>query len=105
MCTSCWEELGRPRLDTPKVREAAALIATLYQHQGVGGHFHIVTDDWNVDDENVAFCVAEAAAHAGGDSSSPVDAYLRELLTGMIEQERPSAHGLFEELWSVADPG
>lgn len=53
------ESLGRiPWPDvTDAMREAAALIAALYAGEAItGGPLHIVTDDDNVSDGNLAFC-------------------------------------------------
>lgn len=106
MCREYWEGYGSPRIDTVEVRRAAELIAALYERQWVGGHFHIVTDDWNLDDENVACCVAEVAAGTNAWADSPVDADLGALLTAMSEEERASALGLFEGFWvaPLAEP-
>ena len=50
MCVECWEDLGSPKLDTPKVREAGALIARLYEEISfVGSPMHVQLDDWNID--------------------------------------------------------
>lgn len=40
---------------------AAALVKKLYEFPegGVGGHCHIVTDDYNLEDENIDFCLGE----------------------------------------------
>jgi hypothetical protein len=58
MCGTCWEESGKPTIDTPAVRHAAECVAKLYDHPwgGVGAAMHIVTDDWNVEDGSVKFC-------------------------------------------------
>ena len=56
MCHGCYEEYGAPTLDTPAIRRAAAAVERLYETHGAGGFMHIVTDDWNLEDEHVAFC-------------------------------------------------
>lgn len=56
MCYGCWDEAGKPRIDTPAVRAAAASVAEVYEHSCVGGNLHIVLDDWNIEDGNLEFC-------------------------------------------------
>jgi hypothetical protein len=58
MCFTCWAEGGKPAILTPKTRLAAELIAAVYGFpDGVcGGNLHIVTDDWNLDDNDIEFC-------------------------------------------------
>ena len=56
MCYGCWEEAGKPAMDTPAIRAAAAAVAAVYEHSGVGGNLHIALDDWNLEDSNLRFC-------------------------------------------------
>jgi hypothetical protein len=56
MCYGCWEEAGKPVIDTPAVRAAAAAVEEVYQHNCMGGNLHIVLDDWNIEDGNLEFC-------------------------------------------------
>lgn len=95
MCQSCWSKMGMPRIDNARVRRAAALVARLYEEQPVGGRWHIVTDDWNLEDDHVAWCVASPA----DDLPTSVDAELGQLLTAMTEAERGSALGLWNRFW------
>ncbi len=66
MCYGCWEEAGKPMIDTPEIRHAAETVTALYEHPNccVGGNLHIVTDDWNLEDSNLAFCLY-CIDHAG----------------------------------------
>ena len=59
MCFGCWEEQGRPQVNSEAVSLAARTVAELYTVHLVGGKMHIVTDDWNVEDEDVEFCKEE----------------------------------------------
>lgn len=95
MCMGCWHNMGAPKIDNAKVQRVAALVATLYATHPVGGRWHIVTDDWNLEDEHVQSC-AEAA---DGEMSSPVDGELGPLLASMTEDERGSALALWEGWW------
>ena len=56
MCIACWRGAGEPRIVNPAVRKAAQAIAALYERHAAGGQMHIVTDDWNADDDNLDFC-------------------------------------------------
>jgi hypothetical protein len=65
MCYECWEEEGKPQIDTPAVREAAAAVGAVYELNGVGGNLHIVLDDWNLEDGSVEFCDRQIANQPG----------------------------------------
>lgn len=71
MCSGCWEQGGSPTLDTPEVRAAAVAVEALYEHETglgcVGGALHIVTDDFNVDDDDLECC----RAHIGTIAAMP----------------------------------
>lgn len=56
MCRSCWNELGRPTSEDPAVIRAAEAIAALYDETFSGGALHIVTDDWNLEDDTLQWC-------------------------------------------------
>ena len=56
MCYGCWEEAGKPKIDNERVQRAIASVKALYEVHGAGGCMHIVTDDWNCEDGNVAWC-------------------------------------------------
>jgi uncharacterized Fe-S cluster-containing radical SAM superfamily protein len=62
MCYECYEEAGKPTIINDKTKKAAELIKTMYEQEGcsVGGYAHIVTDDWNLDDDSVDWCIKEA---------------------------------------------
>ena len=56
MCRGCWEEYGSPEIKTEATRAAAKLAERVYEFSCVGGNLHIVLDDWNIEDENIAWC-------------------------------------------------
>lgn len=56
MCCGCWEEAGRPMIDTPKVREAVTLVEAVYEHSCTGGNLHVVLDDNNIEDSSLDGC-------------------------------------------------
>lgn len=45
-----------------EVIKAVKLIVKLYEHPEceAGGYAHIVTDDWNLEDEDIDFCIKQA---------------------------------------------
>lgn len=96
-------ENGSPKIDTEAVRQAAKLVTQLYAAPGggVGGNFHIVTDDWNLETDHVQFCIDETANKTRAptdDRSDPalleIETRLGALLIGMSEAERASALAL-----------
>lgn len=46
------------------------LIARVYDHSPVGGNLHVVTDDWNVRDQDLTFCQGLICA-GGHDGTTP----------------------------------
>lgn len=57
MCYACWAELGHPTSTSPLVHLIASKINQLYEVASAGAALHIVTDDWNLDDEDIQFCL------------------------------------------------
>ena len=58
MCFNCYKELNKPAIINATTVYTAFLIEHLYDSPGggAGGNLHIVTDDWNIDDEHLDFC-------------------------------------------------
>lgn len=101
MCRNCWEEFDCPKIDTPRVREAAAAIRDVYEHNCVGGHLHIVVDDWNLGDDNLKWCggaIAKNLHHAGREQLA-CEARCFALLRALTEDERASALALYDGFW------
>lgn len=71
MCYGCWEEYGKPVIDTPAVREAANSVAEVYAYACTGGNLHIVLDDWNLEDGSLQFC--DGCIKRGGHPEDPND--------------------------------
>lgn len=97
MCYSCWEGYGSPTSDNPQIRECAKLIDDLYNYPegGVGGNLHIITDDWNIDDEHIQFCQDQVDKN---DYDIPygqlaTEKRILELMTPMLIDERASVLG------------
>lgn len=61
MCYQCYLEQrrGNTRI-TPKMKALAKDITKFYQREIVGGAMHIVFDDWNLEDDDIDFCLKES---------------------------------------------
>lgn len=111
MCCTCWEDDGAPQIDNEKVRNVLPLIDEVYVHSGAGGNLHIVLDDSNVEDENLAHCrkwIEEGGYKPGwghDDSPEQLAAEMACLiaLEAMTEDERNSALGLRGGCWRLND--
>lgn len=59
MCYNCWEKNGKQSIVNEKTKRAAELINKIYATLdcGAGGYAHIVTDDWNLEDDNIDHCI------------------------------------------------
>jgi hypothetical protein len=97
MCEECWATYGNPQIDTPQVRHAAVMIDALYVDHLVGGHLHIVVDDWNLEDGFLSFCAMDAEERSGG--YDPDEQACADALLALTEEERASALGLQEGFW------
>ena len=62
MCYACWDELGKPAILNAKTRALPSLIKAVYAEPtgGSGGLLHIVLDDWNIENDSIAYCADEA---------------------------------------------
>lgn len=79
MCEGCYEDYGSPRIINEKTLTAARLIHEIYELMCNGGNMHIVLDDWNLEDDDLAFC-ADLIAKGG-------DAFYRDT-TELLALER-----------------
>ena len=97
MCYGCWEEFEKPSILNDKTRALPALIKAVYGEPtgGVGGLLHIVLDDWNIEDDSVAYCADDKNHNRPMTSAERV--CIGHMLT-MTEQERASGMAL-EEGW------
>lgn len=62
MCINCYQENGSPSIINEKTLKAAKLINKIYEQDdcGAGGCAHIVTDDWNLSDSDIDYCLNDA---------------------------------------------
>jgi hypothetical protein len=65
---SDYVEAGCPRIITMETVTAAYLISRVYLHNPVGGNLHIVLDDYNMDDEDINWCL-DRIVNGGSDPS------------------------------------
>jgi hypothetical protein len=93
VCYGCYEEYGKPEITNERVEAAAALVTKIYEYNRVGSNLHIVTDDWNLEDNNIDFCL-NAARTAPYHEITPEQRAVEEeccnLLRSMTLQERAS---------------
>lgn len=78
---------------TPQIRAAVAAIDAMYDQHPTGGAMHVVTDDWNIDDDSVEWCGQDERAALGG----PMDGLERACfgaLRRLNEDERATALAL-----------
>lgn len=57
MCLGCWQAWGKPAHTSPAIEAAAHLVRALYAEDCSGGLAHIVTDDWNIEDGSIDWCL------------------------------------------------
>ena len=57
MCYGCYEEEGKPSIINKATRAAAKLIESVYDFSEVGGNAHVVVNDWNLDDDDIQWCL------------------------------------------------
>lgn len=96
MCEGCWNEMGSPKLVSPKIREAARLIDGIYEFSGVGGNAHIVVDDFNLGDDSIQYCLDHLGENFHEAGKEQLD-YEKKALLALKEltlEERASALAL-----------
>lgn len=95
----CFE--GLRVVDTPKTRAAAELIRRVYQDTPhcTGGYLHIVTDDCNVDDGYVDWCLKKISENEDGhpEHDLAIERECGEALRQLSEDERLSAILFYDE--------
>lgn len=88
MCEGCWIDAGSPQIDNDLVRKLAKGSLEINPY----GAFHIVVDDWNLEDGNIQFCMAD------DDCTESERLWATEMLTA-TEDERYSALALADGFW------
>ena len=102
MCSSCWKEAGSPAIVNERTLAAAFLVNALERMPdgGVGGHLHIVTDDWNLEDEHLSFCEAniDSGEHPYPPEQERLERQIIAAFLAMSEDERYSAMALADRV-------
>ena len=90
MCIGCYQEMGSPRIVNEATTAAARLVRRVYETHPGGGAGHIVFDDFNLEDDNIEWCIENGP--------SMDDQTMAALLAfqPLTEDERASALALFE---------
>jgi hypothetical protein len=101
MCIDCWVEFGSAAIDTPAVRAAARAVAEVYDHSCVGGHLHVLVDDWNLDATDSCARFIEENRHGSSPAMLAAERRCLELLRGLTEAERASALALHGGFWGT----
>lgn len=86
MCEVCWAEYGEPMIINDAVKLAAKLITELYDENSVGGNLHIITDDWNIEDEHIEMYRKH--------DLTPIERACLEALAALSVEERASANAI-----------
>lgn len=107
MCYGCYEGAGSPAIINDKTKTAAALVAKVYEYSLVGGNAHIVVDDWNLEDDNIRWCLDTALAenvHEADDEQLAAERVCLEALLALTPPERASAMALHDGFISPEPP-
>lgn len=91
MCMDCWENYGSPRLDTDAVRVVVGLIEQVYDYNAAGGGAHIVLDDWNIEDDDIRWCIDNLSECSEAGPERVVTMECLSALLGLTLPERASA--------------
>lgn len=98
MCENCYREAGSPWIVTDRVHAGSVLYNLVYEFSLSGGRLHVVLDDFNIDDSNVAFCageIAQAVAEDPGDAIQiAVERACCEVFAVMTRAERATTLGM-----------
>ena len=91
MCMSCWIDYGAPLKRTPRVLAMAERLIAFDEIEPVGGHLHIVLDDWNLDRDSVRYCERQAKRGSPWQGPDAAQARLARDLRQMTLRDRASA--------------
>lgn len=104
MCHQCWEYEGSPQIDCDGVREAAALVQEVYLFAPTGGNLHIVLDDFNLNNDDLAFCQRRIeSADYSREEWRQVERKCCEAMMGLDRQGRASAIALAFGYWTRSE--
>jgi hypothetical protein len=94
MCDGCWQEHleehdNNPAPVTPQILTAVEAIRNLYEAHPTGGAMHVVTDDWNLDDDSLEFCGQNL-------SHDEVERSCWQCLSELTEHQRATALAVYD---------
>jgi hypothetical protein len=93
MCYGCWEEQGSPKIDTPEIRALAELSLGVDPFGG----FHIAVEDWNLEDDDLTFCIDY-------ETSVPHEVEWGRRMLALRVDERFSVLALADKFWEPLTP-
>lgn len=99
MCMTCYADYGSPQIVTPRTIEVAAMIDAIYVYSCVGSNAHIVVDDWNLEDENIEYCLNTAIPenfHNATPEQLQGEIVFLTAMQAMSVEERASAMAIHE---------
>lgn len=99
MCYGCYEDYGLPTIKNEQTLAAAECVREIYSYNPVGSNCHIVTDDWNLEDRHIEFCLHQARTDSFWKITPAQRAHeIRTMLLflSMREEERASALAIWE---------
>lgn len=102
MCYGCWEEAGKPTIVNDRVLKAVEAVKKMYETHSAGGGLHIVTDDWNLEDDNVKWCREYMTTKYKADASEMA---CLEAFEALSEEERYSTLALEQKFFVPAGDG
>ncbi|CAB4151703.1 hypothetical protein UFOVP591_31 [uncultured Caudovirales phage] len=88
MCIRCYEKEGSPVSFHPNTNLCVELISEIYQVQSVGGHLHIFSEDWNLYDDDLEFCLNAALKEEDPEDGSSQVIEVCKLLLEMTREQR-----------------
>ena len=91
MCKQCLIESGTQIVKNEKVYKCVHLVIDLYKVKSSGGAAHVVTDDYNMEDENIEFCLNLAK-----ENGSHLEIAVLELMQTMTLDERFTTMGIVD---------
>jgi len=104
MCSECWRKhYGGVKKYSPEIDAAVEAIAKVYEHTMSGGHLHIVVDDFNLEDDSLAFCRRELKAPLMADETQEkrdAEEACLDLLEKLSVEDRAAALALHDGYFS-----
>ncbi len=110
MCQVCWAELGAPADWNAAVATGVRLAREVYKQPrgSAGGNLHIVLDDWNLENDNIRYCMDTNEIVLPGrtidTTLTPVERECAEHFLTMSMDERGSVLAVLDNYVGESDP-